>query len=60
MVHVPACIVQQPGDHAVAVAAIFTGQLDDVLGQAFLIGPALRNLALGGPVLTENPAGAAF
>ena len=56
----PACVVQEPSHHAIAVATVFASQFDDILGQAVLVGPALRNLALGGSVLAENPAGAAL
>ena len=60
VVHVPACVAQQPGHHAISVAPILIGQLNDVVGQAFFIGPALRNLALRGPVLAQSTAGAAL
>ncbi|KGB27071.1 hypothetical protein HPDFL43_00038490 [Hoeflea phototrophica DFL-43] len=60
VVHLPACIVQHAGDHAVAIAPILIGQFDDVIGQPLFIGPALGHLALRGPVLPERAAGAAF
>lgn len=60
VVHVPACVVQQPGHHAISVAPVPIGQLDDVVGQTLLIGPALRHLALRGPVLPERATGPAL
>ena len=60
MVHMPAGVAQKTGDHPVAVATVIAGQGDDVLGQLLLVGPAARNLALRGSVLTENPAGPTF
>jgi len=60
MVHLPARIVQQASDHAIAVTPILIGQLDDVVGQTLFICPALGCLALRGPVLPERTAGAAL
>ena len=34
VVHMPARVVEQPGDHAIPVA---TGKLDDVIGQVLFI-----------------------
>ena len=58
VVHVPACVVQQARHHPIAVSPILTGQFDDIFGEALFVGSSLRNLTLGGAVLTENPAGA--
>ena len=60
VVHVPARVVQQARDHAIAITAILAGQLDDVVGQSPFIGPALRHLALRGSVLPKRAAGASF
>jgi hypothetical protein len=60
VVHMPARVVQQAGDHPIAIAPVLVGQLDDVVGQTLFIGPALRNLALRGSVLTKCAAGAAL
>lgn len=35
VVHTPACVVQQTGDHAIAIAPVFVSQLDDFVRQAF-------------------------
>jgi len=56
----PARPARQLGDLAVAVAAILTGQLDDVGRQPLLVGPALRRAALRRAVLTERRTGAAL
>ena len=47
VVHMPARGVEQPGDHAIPVATVVAGELDDVFGQALFIRGAMRNLALG-------------
>ena len=60
VVHLPARLVQHAGDHAIAVATIVAGQLDHVLGQAFLVRATLRDLALGRAVLAKSAAGPAF
>jgi hypothetical protein len=39
---------------------ILVGQFDDIIGQPFFIGSALRHVALCGSVLSERAAGAAF
>ena len=57
VVHVPARLVEQCGDRPIAVAAILTSQLDDVLCKLLFIWPALGNLALGRTVLTQCAAG---
>jgi len=33
MVHMPAAIVQHPGNHAITVATVVTRHLNDILGQ---------------------------
>jgi len=60
VVHMPTRVVQQAGHHPISVAPILIGQFDDVVGQAFFIGPALGHFALRGSVLPERAAGAAF
>ena len=60
VVHVPACIVQQAGNHSIAIAAVFVSQFDDVVGQTIFICTALGHIALRRPVLPERAAGAAF
>lgn len=37
VVHMPARVVAQPGDHAIPVSPIATGKLNDVIGQALFI-----------------------
>ena len=60
VVHMPACVVEQPRHHAIAVTAVLIGQLDNIVGETFLIRAALRHLALRGSVLTECAAGPAL
>ena len=60
MVHVPASVVQQTGDHAISVAPILVDQFDDVIGQPFFIGATLWNFPMRGSVLTQGAAGAAL
>ena len=60
VVHTPACVVQQTRHHAISIAAIFVGQLDDIVGKTLFVGAALRDLALRGSVLAKCTAGAAF
>ena len=57
VVHVPASVVQQTRHHAIAITAILVGQFNDIIGQPFFIGPALRNLSLCRTVLTQGAAG---
>jgi len=54
----PAGLFQQPGDLAIAVAAILPGQGDQIGGQTFLVGAAPRHLALRRAMLPERRAGA--
>jgi hypothetical protein len=56
----PAGIVEQPGDHTIAVAPVLAGEFDDVVGQLLFIWFATWNLALSGAVLTKDTAGAAL
>ena len=56
----PACLLKQPGDLAVAVAAILPGQGDEVGGQPFFVGTAPRHLALRRAVLPERRASTAL
>jgi hypothetical protein len=56
----PACVVQQAGDHAISIAPVLIGQLDDIVGQTLFVGPALGRLALRGSVLPKCAAGAAL
>jgi len=42
VVHTPACVVQQTRHHAISIAAIFVGQLDDIVGKTLFVGAALR------------------
>lgn len=37
VVHMPARVVEQPGDHAIPVSPVATGKLDDVIGQVLFI-----------------------
>lgn len=37
VVHMPATVVQHPGDHAITVSPVATGKLNDVIGQVFFI-----------------------
>jgi hypothetical protein len=46
VVYMPAGVVQQPGDHPIAIAPELSAQFDDVLGQPFFIGLATGHLAL--------------
>ena len=51
---------QQPGDFAVAVAAVPAREFDDVGREPFLVVPAPRELALRRAMLAERGAGAAL
>ena len=44
----PACLLQQPGNLAMAVAAVLPGKLDDVGGELRLHGPAVSCAASSG------------
>ena len=56
----PACLLEQSGDLAIAVATILPGQGDQVGGQPLFIGTAPRHLALRRAVLPERRAGTAL
>ena len=56
----PAGLLQQPGNLAIAVAAILPGQCDQIGGEPVLVGAAPRHLALRGAVLSERSTGAAL
>lgn len=45
------------GPEAVAVAAVFRGEIDDVAGQLILVGHEHGNVSLHSPRLSDNPAG---
>ena len=56
----PARLLQQPGDLAIAVAAILPGKRDGIGGETFLVIAAPRLLALCRAVLPERRTGAAL
>ena len=56
----PARLLEQPGDLAIAVAAVLPGQGDEVGGQSFFVGTAPRHLALRRAVLPERRASTAL
>src|SRR4051794_4390589 len=58
VVHQPARISEQGRDLAIAVAAILTGQFDQVGGEPLFVFLAPRRFALCRAVLTERAAGA--
>lgn len=60
VVHMPARVVQQAGDHAIAMALVLAGQLDDVVCQTVFICTALGRFALRRSVLAECATGAAL
>ena len=60
VVHVPASVVQQTRHHAIPIAPVLVGQLDDIVGKTLFVGTALRDLALRGSVLAKCTAGAAL
>ncbi len=55
-----ASVVRHSGDHPIAVTPVGARQLDDVVGQPFLVGSAMRNLAPCGAMLAQGAAGAAL
>src|SRR5690606_6510480 len=55
-VHLPAGVPQQGCDAPVAIAAVLESKRGDVGGQSRLVIRAHGDLALGGPMLAENPA----
>ena len=56
----PAGLLEQPGDLAIAVAAVLSGQRDGIGGEPFFVITAPRYLALGRAVLPERRTGAAL
>ncbi len=60
VVHMLASIVQEYGHHPIAIPAIGLDKRQDVVGEPFLIRPALWNLTLGRAVFTEGAAGPAL
>jgi len=56
----PACLLEQPGDLAIAVAAVLPGQRDGVGGEPLFVITAPRYLALGRAVLPERRTDAAL
>ena len=60
MVHMPAGVIQQPGDHPIAIAPVGARQLDDVVRQPFFVRCAARSLALCRPMLPECAASPAL
>ena len=60
VVHMPTRIVQQSGDHPIAVATILARQFDDIFGELCFIGAASGNLALGGAMLPKHATGPTF
>jgi hypothetical protein len=56
----PACLLEQPGNLAIAVAAVLPSQGDEIGGQPFFVGTAPRHLALRRAVLPERRTGAAL
>ena len=56
----PARLLQQPGNLAIAVAAVLPGKLDDVGGEPLFVVTAPRCLALRRAVLPERRTGAAL
>ncbi len=60
MVHMPAVVVQHPGDHAVSITPELSCQLNDVLGQPFFVRQTAGHLALRRAMLPESAAGPAL
>jgi hypothetical protein len=56
----PAALAQQARDLAIAVAAILTGQFNDIGLKPLLVSAALRDLALGRAMLSEHRADTAL
>jgi hypothetical protein len=46
VVHMPAGVVQQSGDHPIAISPVGASKRDDVLRQPFFVRGAARNLAV--------------
>src|SRR5678815_3992010 len=56
----PARLLQQPGDLAIAIAAVLPGQCDGVGSEPLFVFTAPRYLALRRTVLSERRTGAAL
>ena len=55
-----AAVIQQGSHPAIAITAMFRGQVDNVPGQLILVGLQGWNVSLRPPGLPDDPAGAAF
>src|SRR5690606_32727815 len=60
MIYMPTGVVQQSGDHPIAISPVGASERDDVFRQPFFVRGAARNLALRRAVLPEDAAGAAL
>jgi hypothetical protein len=60
VVYHPSCSMQHRRDPTIAIPAILSGKFDDVSCQSRFIFTGLGSLALGGSMLTENPAGSSL
>ena len=60
VVHMPAGVVQHPGDHATPIASELSRQLDDVISQPVFIRQADGHLALRRAMLSQCAAGPAL
>jgi hypothetical protein len=58
VVDCPACLAQQRGDLAIAVAAVLPGKLDNIGGETLLVVTTARGLALRRAMLPERRTGA--
>jgi hypothetical protein len=59
VIYMPAAVIQQPGNHAIPIAAELFGQCGDVLGQSGFVRQTTGHLALRRAMLTQcsaNPA----
>ena len=56
----PACLFQQPGNLAIAIAAVLSGKLNDIGSEPFFVITAPRHLALRRAMLSERRTGAAL
>jgi hypothetical protein len=58
VVDCPACLAQQLGDLAIAIAAVLPGKLDNIGGETLLVVTTARDLALRRAMLPERRTGA--
>ena len=58
IVDCPACLAQQRGDLAIAVAAVLPGKLDNIGRETLLVVTTARDLALCRAMLPERRTGA--